>query len=69
MIDPCPRLSRLTVLPDPVILSIAKDLDLLAFQHSHSEPFIVIPGLTRNLLPVISDPLVMPGSDRASPNP
>ena len=49
--------------PYPVILSTAKDLALLAFQPSHSEPFIVIPGLTRNLLPV------MPSSDRASPNP
>ena len=85
VIDSCPYHSRLTILPDPVILSTAKDLDLPAPLVipdligdlivipgpfcSHSEPFIVIPGLTRNLLPVISDPLVMPGSDRASPNP
>ncbi len=42
--------------PDPVILSIAKDLVIPGV-------FRVILGLTRNLLPV------MPGSDRASPNP
>ncbi len=56
--------------PDPVILSIAKDL-FMPDPPRHARPdraspvipgvFRVIPGLTRNLLPV------MPGSDRASP--
>ena len=57
-------------MPDPVILSTAKDLDLPAplVIPDQIGDLIVIPGLTRNLLPVISDPLVMPGSDRASPN-
>ena len=43
--------------------------DLIGHLFLPGPPLLVIPGLTRNLLPVIPDPLVMPGPDRASPNP